>query len=76
MALCPECALNMSTPVTFARDRSAYVIDISLATVESTAFTRQGSLVQIQPRPPSTCVKQQLFTSSLQTFENTSTLPV
>ena len=38
--------------VTFARDRCTYVIDNSLPTVESTAFTRQGSLVQIQPRPP------------------------
>ena len=41
-----------SIPVTFARDRCAYVVDLTLYTVESTAFTRQGSLVQIQPRPP------------------------
>ena len=47
MALCPECALNVSTPlqsrsVTYVRDRCAYVVDLSLVPVESTAFTRQG----------------------------------
>ena len=52
MALCPECALIMATPVTYTRDRCAYVVDLTLYAVESTAFTRQGSLVQIQPRPP------------------------
>ena len=41
-----------SIPVTYARDRSAYVVDLTLHPIESTAFTRQGSLVQIQPRPP------------------------
>ena len=35
-----------------SRDRCAYVVDLALYPVESTAFTRQGSLVQIQPRPP------------------------
>ena len=56
MALCPECALNVSTPVysshIHAGSGCAYVVDLTLVTVESTAFTRQGSLVQIQPRPP------------------------
>mgnify|MGYP007004216851 CR=1 FL=1 len=41
-----------SISVTYTRDRCAYVVDLTLYTVESTAFTRQGSLVQIQPRPP------------------------
>ena len=47
MALCPECALNMSIPVTFTRDRCAYVVDLTLYTVESTAFGRQGPEVRI-----------------------------
>ena len=52
MALCPECALNVSTPVTYARDRCAYVVDLTLDSVESTAFGRQGPEVQIlSPRP-------------------------
>jgi len=38
--------------VTFARDRCAYVVDLTLYTGESTAFTRQGSLVQILSPPP------------------------
>ena len=52
MALCPECALNVSIPVTYTRDRCAYVVDCSLATVESTAVGRQGPEVRIlSPRP-------------------------
>ena len=41
-----------SIRVTYTRDRCAYVVDLTLYTAESTAFTRQGSLVQIQPCPP------------------------
>ena len=41
-----------SIPVTYTRDRCAYVVDLTLYTVESTTFTRQGSLVQSQSRPP------------------------
>ena len=41
-----------SIPVTYTRDRCAYVVDLTLATVESTAFGRQGPEVQIlSPRP-------------------------
>ena len=40
-----------SIPVTYTRDRCAYVVDFTLYTVESTAFTWQGLLVQIRPRP-------------------------
>ena len=41
-----------SIPVTYTRDRSAYVVDLLLAPVESTAFGRQGPEVQIlSPRP-------------------------
>ena len=35
-----------SIRVTYTRDRCAYVVDLTLYTAESTAFTRQGSLVQ------------------------------
>ena len=52
MALCPECALNVAIPVTYTRDRCAYVVDLTLYLVESTAFGRQGPEVQIlSPRP-------------------------
>jgi len=38
--------------VTYTRDRCAYVVDLTLPTVESTAFGRQGPEVQIlSPRP-------------------------
>ncbi len=41
-----------SIPVTYTRDRCAYVVDFTLYTVESTAFGRQGPEVQIlSPRP-------------------------
>jgi len=36
-----------SIPVTYTRDRCAYVVDLTLVTVESTAFGRQGPEVQI-----------------------------
>ena len=53
--MCPKCVLSSpfeSISVTYTRDRSAYVVDLLLAPEESTAFTRQGSLVQSQSRPP------------------------
>jgi len=41
-----------SIPVTYTRDRCAYVVDLTLYVVESTAFGRQGPEVQIlSPRP-------------------------
>ncbi len=43
--LCPKCVHStpfQSRSVTYARDRCAYVVDLSLVRVESTAFTRQG----------------------------------
>ena len=41
-----------SIPVTYTRDRYAYVVDLTLYTVESTAFGRQGPEVRIfSPRP-------------------------
>ncbi len=41
-----------SIPVTYTRDRSAYVVDLTLATVESTAFGRQGPEVRILSSRP------------------------
>jgi len=41
-----------SIPVTYTRDRCAYVVDLTLVTVESTAFGRQGPEVQSQSREP------------------------
>ena len=53
--MCPKCVLSSpseSISVTYTRDRSAYVVDLLLAPVESTAFGRQGPEVQIlSPRP-------------------------
>ena len=50
-----------SIRVTYTRDRCAYVVDLTLYTAESTAFTRQGSLVQIQPRPPFTSAISKVY---------------
>ena len=61
VVLCPECALNVSIPVTYTRDRCAYVVDLTLPIVESTAFGRQGPEVQIlSPRPFSFLVFKRL----------------
>ena len=53
---CDQNAANIcpfeSSSGTYTRDRSAYVVDLLLAPEERTAFTRQGSLVQSQSRPP------------------------
>ena len=53
--MCPKCVLSspfQSYSVTYTRDRCAYVVDLLLAPVESTAFGRQGPEVQIlSPRP-------------------------
>ena len=41
-----------SIPVTYTRDRCAYVVNLTLYPVESSAFGRQGPEVQIlSPRP-------------------------
>ena len=46
-----------SLPVTYTRDRCAYVVDLTLYTVERTAFGRQGPEVRIlSPRPISSLV--------------------
>ena len=46
-------------PVTYTRDRCAYVVDLTLYTVERTAFGRQGPEVRIlSPRPISSLVSR------------------
>ena len=55
-----------SIPVTYTRDRCAYVVDFTLYTVESTAFGRQGPEVQIlSPRPFNSSVSKPLRQSTV-----------
>ncbi len=56
MALCPECALNVSTPVhSSTRDRCAYVVDLTLYPVESSVVAVWGR--RFKPSNPNHLLK-------------------